>query len=98
MKRMTEAFPELFPPEITHGYCMKDLYHSRKLDITVRRIKIDQESYTIRPSFVMPRMAGKTDDVEKALFLRKFGVPFWALAYAFGHNAIEFIHNKDKSL
>ncbi len=25
-------------------------------------------------------------EAEKALFLRRFGVPFWALPYIFGHN------------
>ncbi len=29
---------------------------------------------------------GETDEVEKALFLRRFGVPFWGLTYVFGHN------------
>ncbi len=85
---MIEAFSELFPPAIEHGYQMKDQHFSRKLGITIRRIKIGQESYSIRPSFVMPPMAGKTDEVEKPLFLRKFGVPFWALAHVFGRDAM----------
>jgi hypothetical protein len=29
----------------------------------------------------MPYMTGYTADVEKALFLRRFSVPFWALTY-----------------
>ena len=33
-------------------------------------------------------MAGWTDDVEKPLFLRRFGVPFWALAHVFGKDAM----------
>ena len=32
-------------------------------------------------------MTGYTEAVEKALFLRRFGVPFWGLAYVFGHTA-----------
>ncbi len=40
-----------------------------------------------RPSFVMPYMVGYTDDVEKSMFLRCWGVPYWALAYVFGRNA-----------
>ena len=31
-------------------------------------------------------MTGLTDVVEKALFLREFGVPFWGLTYVFGRN------------
>jgi len=42
--------------------------------------------FTIAPSAVMPYMTGETDKVEKALFLRRFGVPFWALAYVFGRD------------
>ena len=34
----------------------------------------------------MPYMTGETDTVEKGLFLRRFGVPFWALAYVFGRD------------
>jgi hypothetical protein len=79
-------FAELFPPEIANGYCMKDLYFSTKLSILIRRIKIAGVAYTIRPSFAMPYMTAKTDDVEKGLFLRKFGVPFWALSHVFGKN------------
>jgi hypothetical protein len=29
----------------------------------------------------MPYMIARTDEVEGPLFLRKFGVPFWALAH-----------------
>ena len=32
----------------------------------------------------MPYMTARTADVEGPLFLRKFGVPFWALAHVFG--------------
>jgi len=44
--------------------------------------------YCFAPLFVMPYMTGLTDDVEKGLFLRKFDVPFWALAHVFGKNAM----------
>ena len=36
----------------------------------------------------MPYMTGFAEEVEKPLFLRKFNVPFWALAYVFGRNAM----------
>ena len=90
-----EQYPELFPPEIEVSY---DLYGFRKQsvkmpDVSLRRIclkVLDQygqrQVYTVTPSFVMPYMVGYADDVEKALFLRRFGVPFWALTYIFGHD------------
>jgi hypothetical protein len=34
----------------------------------------------------MPFMTGLTDEVEKALFLRQFGVPYWGLSYVFGRH------------
>ena len=79
-----DLFPELFPPEIKNGYQMKDIYHSKKLSIPIRRIAIDGIPHTIRPSFAMPYLTGITDKIEKALFMRKFNVPFWALSYVFG--------------
>jgi hypothetical protein len=83
-----QNFPELFPPEISKGYRMKDIYCSKKQAIPIRRIVIGGISYTIRPSFIMPYMTGITDDIEKALFMRKFGVPFWALSHVFGKDAM----------
>ena len=47
---------------------------------------------TICTSDVMPYMTGFTDDVEKALFLRRFGVPFWGLTYVFGRNDDYWYH------
>jgi hypothetical protein len=34
----------------------------------------------------MPYMSGYTDEVEKALFLQRFGVPYWGITYLFGKN------------
>ena len=55
-----------------------------------RRIKLKagnsegkQEVLTIASSAVMPAMTGLTDEIEKALFLRQFAVPFWALTRVF---------------
>lgn len=79
-----ELFPELFPPEIINGYQMKDIYHSKKQSIFIRRIEIGGIAYTIRPSFIMPYLTGFVDEIEKVLFMRKFNVPFWALSYVFG--------------
>ena len=82
-------FPELFPAEIAEGYGLHSRRDSVKLpEITLRRIelKASQEVFTIAPSGVMPYMTSYTDDVEKGLFLLRFGVPYWALTYVFGKN------------
>ena len=64
---------------------MKDSRISRKLGVVIRRISLrDGTDWSIRPSFVMPYMAARTQDVQDVLFLRKFAVPFWALAEIYG--------------
>lgn len=78
-----ELFPELFPAQIVHGYRMKDIYRSKKQSIWIRRIAIAGVAYTIRPSFIMPYLVGYVDEIQAALFLRKFNVPFWAASYVF---------------
>jgi hypothetical protein len=56
--------------------------------IRLRRIKVvttdspfKKEVFMIRPSFVLPYMTGYTHEVEKALYLRQWAVPPYALAY-----------------
>jgi len=88
-------YPELFPPEIHQGY---QLYGWRRQsvkmpEVSLRRVSLtigdkqgQRSVYTIVPSFVLPYMTGYADDVENALFLRRFGVPFWALTRVFGRD------------
>ena len=81
--------PELFPAEMNDGFTFHGFVISHKQQLTTRRIKLtNQEVYQVRPSFVMPYMTGRTDEMEKALYLRRLGVPFEALAYVFGRNAM----------
>ena len=90
-----ERYPELFPAEMVQGYQLYGFRQpSKKMpDVQLRRIclhKSDADGrlqvYAITPGFVLPYMMGDADDVEKAFFLRRFGVPFWALTYVFGRD------------
>ena len=101
LDQMIEKYPQLFPKEIIDGYVLHDILPaSIKLPtVQFRRIKLKtiieankQPVLTICSSDVMPYMTGYTDDVEKALFLRRFGVPFWALSYVFGRNDDYWYH------
>jgi hypothetical protein len=91
---MIQECPELFPPDMREGFTWHDILASKKMpDVRLRRVKlksVDGEGkaqvFTIVPSFVMPYMSGYTDEVEKALFLRRFGVPYWGITYLFGKN------------
>lgn len=84
LDRCFAEMPELFPEGFSGGYGMKDGRTSVKQGESLRRIALrNGRSYSIRPSFLMPYMTAWTEEVEDPLFLRKFGVPFWALARVF---------------
>jgi hypothetical protein len=80
--------PELFPEGFAGGYRLKESRASRKLGLTIRRVRLKAtgESLTVRPSFALPYRAGLAPDASGPLFLRAFGVPFWALARVFGRD------------
>ncbi len=81
-RRMPELFPRNFK-----GYQLMGHRVSAKQGIKIRRVRLkDQTAYSIRPSFLMPSMTAHAAEVEGPLFLRKFGVPFWALAHVFGND------------
>lgn len=89
LDRCHRQMPELFPDGFAAGYELKDVRVSKKMQISIRRIGLrNGQSFSIRPSWAMPYLSGRTDGVSPALFLRKFGVPFWALALVFGRNAM----------
>jgi hypothetical protein len=69
LNQQIEATPDLFPPEIRRGYCMKDVYRSRKTGCQLRRIQLrNLRCYLVRPSFLMPYLSGHTEDVQAPLF------------------------------
>jgi len=81
--------PEVFPPGFAQGFELKDDRMSAKQGLPIRRILLkDGIAYSIRPSFLMPYMTARVADVKGPLFLRKFGVPFWALAHVFGKDSM----------
>jgi hypothetical protein len=90
LTQMLTHHPELFPTEMEHGFTFHDCYCSVKQDLSLRRIKLKATGavFTLRPSFVMPYLIARTDEVEKALYLRHWGVPFAALAHVFGRDAM----------
>jgi len=82
--------PELFPTAFASGYTLKDDRVSAKRGLRLRRIrcKTTGDAFSVRPCFVLPYMTAWTDQAEGPLFLRSFGVPFWALARVFGRGAM----------
>jgi hypothetical protein len=90
LTQLSHQHPELLPQALAQGYTFHDRYRSRKQGVVLRRIKLraTAEVFTLRPSFLLPYCIARTEEVEKALYLRQWGVPFAALAYVFGRNAM----------
>ena len=88
LQQTIQQFPELFPPEIEQGFSFFGSKISKKQNLRIRLIilKANHQIYQLRPSFVMPYMVGKTKDLDKPLYLRRYGVPFDGLTYVFGKN------------
>lgn len=82
--------PELFPVGIESGYCFHGFVESGKLLLSTRRIRLkcNGQAYQLRPDHIMPYMIGKTEDVEKGLYLRRYGVPYEGIAHVLGHSAM----------
>ena len=94
-QHLTEVFgqhPELFPARMSEGFVLHDKSWSIKQQVMLRRLelKATAEVFLVRPSFLMPSMVGRTEAVEKALYLRHWGVPFDALVYVFGRDAMDW--------
>jgi hypothetical protein len=83
-----QQHPELFPAQWDQGFTFHDIYRSQKTGFFIRRVKLSSspEVFSIRPSFLMPYLTARTEEVEKALYLCQYGVPLEALVYVFGRD------------
>ena len=69
--------PEIFPEAFEKRYKLHDKKVADKTGVMTRRIKLrNGQVWTVRPGFVMRYMTGYTEEVAKALYLRKHGVPY----------------------
>ena len=79
--------PEIFPKNFNGKYKLHDDSTSEKTGVMTRRIKLKNgEVWTVHPGFLMPYMTGFTEEVAKALYARKYGMPYEGLVYIFGRD------------
>jgi hypothetical protein len=91
LEELSEEWAELFPDTFPSGYAFFGYTEpSMKQQLLCRRIRLEQGRtvVTIAPAFIMPYMTGRTQNVDDALFLRRFHVPCWAIAHVFGRDAM----------
>jgi len=89
--RLDRQYPEIFPEGLEGGYVLYGFTDpSRKQQLRCRRIRLNAtgEVFTVAPAFVMPYMSATVAEAEKALLLMRFHVPYWAIAYVFGRDAM----------
>lgn len=94
LDKMIATHPELFPVGVEQGYCFHGFVESGKLHLSTRRIRLkcNGQAYQIRPDTVMPYMIGKSEEVEKGLYLRRYGVPYEGIAQVLGDSAMYWYH------
>jgi len=83
------SHPDLFPPGTENGFAFHGRpAESRKLPgIRLRQFRLKSgKTFTLRPSFVMPYMAGFTENVKKGLLLLSHNVPVWLVTEVLGQN------------
>ncbi len=98
--QLHQQHPELFPATFGEGYVFNGLTTpSIKQGYRCRRIQLksDKTVFMLAPAFVMPYMTARSEDIEKALFLRRFDVSYWGLTYVFGRNDM-FWYRLEQSL
>lgn len=80
--------PEVFPVSM-EGYMLTGfLPESIKMPgIRLRQLRLGDETYSLRPSFVLPYMTGDVQQVSLGLQLLMYGVPPWLVAEVCGRNA-----------
>jgi hypothetical protein len=90
LDKLIGEMPELFPAEISEGYCFHGFVESQRLKMTTRRLRLKSngQAYQLRPDTVMPYMVGTTEEVSKGLYLRRYGVPYEGIAQVLGHSAM----------
>ena len=86
-----ECYPELFPSLIKEGYILKGWTKPCKKIAIKRRLillKSTEKELLIHPCFVLPYLKGNTKEVSKGLLMRKYNVPYHAIASSFGRDAM----------
>jgi hypothetical protein len=89
LKEQDAQHPELLPAAFAQGFHGHSRYQQKKPNVTLRRLRLKATHavFTVAPSFLLPYGAGRTDDVEIALYLAHCGGHAAALAYVFGRSA-----------
>ena len=90
-----QIYPTAFPSELDGGFVFNGWTEpSVKMpDVRFRRIRANEpndaghyRSFTVGTCDVLSYRRATVAEVEKALFIKSFGVPDWALTYVFGRN------------
>ena len=79
-------YPELFPSGMDRFVLNGKSRRSRKSGYQLRKIRVEGQSYRIRPAFLLSYHRGCSVEASKGLLLLRFGVPFWALSHVLGHS------------
>lgn len=94
LNQLINDYPEIFPEAMREHYVFYGFTAiSRKTGLCCRRVRVGPPEptgpvFTLTPSFVMPYMSGRTEEVEAGLLLLRFHVPPWVVAHVCGRSAM----------
>ena len=88
LEKILAESPELFPEAISDGYRLTGrLPESKKIaGIRRRQVRINEQVYSLRPSFVFSYMSGTVEALAHPLLLLSLGVPCWVVTTVLGRN------------
>lgn len=93
LEEFYEDVPELFPDAFPWGYAFFGFTEpASQQQLCCRRSRLEHgcRVFPVAPAFVMPYMSGRTHDVDAALCLMRFQVPWGAIAEVFGRDPMSW--------
>lgn len=88
LQQMFAQHPALFPRDFGAGFHWHAQYRLKKQALDLRRLKLKAtgQVFTVRPSFLLPYGAGRTDEVWQPLQLHAEGTSLETLVELYGHD------------
>lgn len=94
LSQLLEEHPEIFPEGMAGGFsfsgCSRNMSKQplRRRLVRLKKPLNPYADYLLHPCFCMPYMRGVTAEVSEGLLLRKYNLPYHAIARTFGRNAM----------
>lgn len=83
---LASKYQSLFEVDLSKGYRLHDIRHSRKMALSYRRINVEGKIYAIQPSYIMPYWSCKVSDCREGIMLYLRGTSLDSIVTCYGGN------------